>query len=149
VGHNNYTLLSDDIAVKEVVSSPVSVLSGLPDGGIHICISTISVELSKELESLHAGKRQVFVAAPIFGRPDAAKNRKIRIAAGGSEKGYQKVEKILNDSSQRVYYIGAPAYLANVVKLATNMMLAASLEAMAESFTLASAFGVDPELFTK
>jgi len=48
-----------------------------------------------------------------------------------------------------VYYIGAPAYLANVVKLATNMMLAASLEAMAESFTLASAFGVDPELFTK
>lgn|GEM_PF-6662319 len=93
MGHSNYTLLSDDIAVKEVVSSPVSVLSGLPDGGIHICISTISVELSKELESLHAGKRQVFVAAQYSGDLMPPKIEKFALRQADQRKDTKKLKR--------------------------------------------------------
>ena len=47
-------------------------------------MSTISVALSERLAAAHAKAGQGYVAAPVFGRPEAAAAAKLFIVAGGS-----------------------------------------------------------------
>jgi hypothetical protein len=44
-------------------------------GAIHLSMSTISTTASSELASEHARDGQGYVAAPVFGNPDAANRR--------------------------------------------------------------------------
>ena len=52
-------------------------LASLKKGAAHISSSTISVALSKRLTAAHAAAGQHYLAAPVFGRPDAAANGKL------------------------------------------------------------------------
>ena len=67
-----FTMLSNDDAVELVVFGENGILESLPTGAIHISSSTISVGLAERLATAHAGVRQGFVAAPVFGRPEIA-----------------------------------------------------------------------------
>jgi 3-hydroxyisobutyrate dehydrogenase-like beta-hydroxyacid dehydrogenase len=67
------TMLADNHAVEQVVFGDHGILEALAPGAIHLSMSTISFALSERLAAAHretAG--QEFVAAPVFGRPDAA-----------------------------------------------------------------------------
>ena len=66
------TMLSDDSAVEGVVFGDAGVISSLGKRGIHVSSSTISMKLSERLAAAHAAGGQRFVAAPVFGRPEAA-----------------------------------------------------------------------------
>ena len=77
------TMLSDDEAVESVVFGKAGVLASLPKGAAHISSSTISVAMSKRLAAAHAGLAQDYLAAPVFGRPDAAANGKLFVVVGG------------------------------------------------------------------
>jgi len=80
------TMLADDPAVEEVVLGADGVLAGLKRGSIHISMSTISVALAERLASEHQAAGQRFVAAPVFGRPEAAAASKLFIVAAGESK---------------------------------------------------------------
>src|SRR5690349_8048826 len=67
-----FTMLADDSATEAVVLGPGGILSALPAGAAHICCSTISVALSRRLATAHEEKQQDYIAAPVFGRPEAA-----------------------------------------------------------------------------
>ena len=66
------TMLSDDRAVEDSVLGPGRALESLPAGSVHAGMSTVSAALSRRLEAAHRDKQQYYVAAPVFGRPDAA-----------------------------------------------------------------------------
>ncbi|MGH9592144.1 MAG: NAD(P)-binding domain-containing protein, partial [Bryobacteraceae bacterium] len=78
------TMLADDSALESVVFGENGILKALPQGGIHISVSTISVALSKRLAAAHASAKQSYVAAPVFGRPEAAVERKLFVVAAGA-----------------------------------------------------------------
>src|SRR5882724_5224174 len=66
------TMLANDAAVENVIFSPGNAIAALPGGAVHISMSTISVGLSRRLAESHREKQQNYLAAPVFGRPDAA-----------------------------------------------------------------------------
>src|SRR6266404_6174121 len=66
------TMLADDAAVEGVVFGEDGVLKSLTRGGVHVSLSTISVALSDRLSAEHARAGQEYIAAPVFGRPEAA-----------------------------------------------------------------------------
>jgi len=66
------TMLADDHAVDQAVFAKDGILAALAPGAIHVSMSTISVALSERLDAAHREKRQGFVSAPVFGRPDAS-----------------------------------------------------------------------------
>ena len=76
-------MLADDNAVDSAVLSSGGVMDQLPKGAVHISMSTISVALSKKLAEEHRKRGHVYVAAPVFGRPEAAEAGKLFIAAAG------------------------------------------------------------------
>src|SRR5262245_61093028 len=77
------TMLADDRAVEDIIFEPGNAIRSLPGGAVHISLSTISVALSRRLAEAHSKKGQHYIAAPVFGRPDAAAAAKLFIVAAG------------------------------------------------------------------
>src|SRR5580704_15729066 len=80
------TMLPDDDAVREIVfgrDDLDGLAAGLMPGAIHLSMSTISTAAASLLAREHARFGQGYVAAPVFGNPDAAKARQLYIVAAG------------------------------------------------------------------
>src|SRR3954447_19339839 len=78
-----FTMLSDDAALESVVFGENGILQALPRNAVHISSSTISVALSQRLSEQHRAHGHHYVAAPVFGRPEAAEQAKLFVVAAG------------------------------------------------------------------
>ena len=146
------SMLADDAAVEALVTGEMLAERLAPDG-IHVSMSTVSPALTRKLAAYHAARGSVMVAAPVFGRPDAAKAKQLRICVSGPSDAKAQVQPILEAMGQGIFDFGEHPDAANVVKLAGNFMIAAALEAMGEALTMVRKNGVDPiatiEMLTK
>jgi len=137
------TMLADDGAVEAVTFGDKGVIACLGAGAIHISMSTISVGLSERLAAAHAKAGQRFVAAPVFGRPEAAAAGKLFIVAGGAADAVDACMPIFQALGQRTYRIGDKPQAANLVKLSGNFLIASVIEALGEAMALVGKAGVD------
>ncbi|MDB5130648.1 MAG: 6-phosphogluconate dehydrogenase [Mucilaginibacter sp.] len=137
------TMLADDDAVKEVVLGENGILKSLQRNSVHISMSTISPDTVAELAKKHDETGSRYVAAPVFGRPEAAAAKKIWICISGSQQAKDIAKPILECLGQGIHDFGEKANGANVVKIAGNFMIMASLEMMAEAYTMAEKNGLD------
>ena len=147
------TMLTNDAAVEEVATGENGFLEALGQGGVHVSMSTIAPDTARRLSVRHAALGTGYVAAPVFGKPDAAAAQKLWIATSGPEEEKTRIRPLLDAMGQGVYDFGDDAGAANVVKLTGNFLLGAAIEAMAEAFTLAQKSGIPRqavyELFTE
>jgi 3-hydroxyisobutyrate dehydrogenase-like beta-hydroxyacid dehydrogenase len=141
------TMLADDRALTEVFWDDAGVLANLSSGSAHISMSTISVELSKRLTRAHAERGQRFIAAPVFGRPEAAAAGKLFIVAGGPSETIAQCEPLFAAMGQRTFSIGSEPSAANLIKLSGNFLLASAIEALGEAIALVGKSGIDKETF--
>jgi len=137
------TMLADDRAVEQVVFGKGGILDTLPRGAIHLSMSTISYALDERLAAAHRDKGQDFVAAPVFGRPDAAAAGKLFIVAAGKPEAVTRCQTLLDALGQRTFIVSEAAATANLVKLSGNFLIAAVIEGLGEAVTLVSKAGVD------
>ncbi len=141
------TMLADDRAVEEVVFTQGKAIEALPAGAVHISMSTISVALSRRLEEAHREKKQHYVAATVFGRPDAAAAAKLFVVAAGETGQVEFCRPIFDAIGQKTFIAGDKAPVANVVKLAGNFLITTVIESLAEAFALIRKNGLDPNTF--
>jgi len=141
------TMLADDAAVEAVTFGDDGVIAGLSPAAVHVSSSTISIELSQRLATAHAAASQGYVAAPVFGRSDAAATKDLWVVAGGTRAALDRCAPILEAYSRGVTRIEESAPAANVVKLAGNFLTASILEAIGEAFALTRKAGVDMTAF--
>jgi 3-hydroxyisobutyrate dehydrogenase-like beta-hydroxyacid dehydrogenase len=136
------TMLADDAAVEDVVIEG-DVAARLSAGGIHVSMSTIAPATARKLARYHADRGSVYVAAPVFGRPDNAAQRQLVVCAAGPSEAKQQVRPLLDAIGRAVFDFGEEPSAANVVKLCGNFMIGAAIEAMGEALTMAEKSGVD------
>ena len=141
------TMLADDTAVADVAFADGGIIASLPKGAIHVSMSTISVVLAKRLADAHAGAGQRFVAAPVFGRPDAAEAAKLFIVAAGDPAAIEACKPLFDAIGQKAFPISAEPAAANLVKLSGNFLLAAAIEALGEAIALVGKAGIDRAAF--
>ena len=141
------TMVANDLALEEVVHGVGGFGEVLGEGGVHLSMSTVAPATARRLAAYHADRASIYVAAPVFGRPDAAAARKLWICVAGAAAARARVHPLLEALGQKVYDFGENPAAANVVKLAGNFLIVTALEAMAEAFTLAAKSGVDPARF--
>jgi 3-hydroxyisobutyrate dehydrogenase-like beta-hydroxyacid dehydrogenase len=141
------TMLADDHAVEEVMFAPGNVLESLRPEAVHVSMSTISVALSRRLTEAHREKRQHFVAAPVFGRPDAAAAAKLFIVAAGPAEQIEHCRPLFDAMGQKMFVMQEEPPTANVVKLAGNFLITAVIESLAEATALVRKFGLDGNTF--
>jgi 3-hydroxyisobutyrate dehydrogenase-like beta-hydroxyacid dehydrogenase len=146
------SMLPDDDAVREIVFGRRYIgldglAAGLMPGAIHLSMSTISTAAASLLATEHARKGQGYVAAPVFGNPDAAKARQLFIVAAGVPAHVERCQPILDILGQRTFVFGADPQDANLVKLLGNMMSATALQMLGEVVAVVRKRGLDPQPF--
>lgn len=146
------SMLPDDAAVREVVfgcndDNVGGLATGLVPGAIHLSMSTISTAASSLLASEHARHGQSYVAAPVFGNPDAAKSRQLFVVAAGASVDVERCLPIFNALGQRTFVVGANPQEANLFKLLGNMMSATALEVLGEVVAVIRKRELDPQPF--
>jgi 3-hydroxyisobutyrate dehydrogenase-like beta-hydroxyacid dehydrogenase len=141
------TMLADDEAVDSVVRSEGGIVDRLRPGALHVSCSTISVSLSQRLSEAHAKAGQRFVAAPVFGRPDAAAARRLFVVAAGEATAIGAATPLLEAIGQRTFIVSETPKAANLVKLSGNFLLASVIESLGEALALIEKGGVDPRRY--
>jgi 3-hydroxyisobutyrate dehydrogenase-like beta-hydroxyacid dehydrogenase len=142
-GEAVFTMLAHDDALSAVVQGDGGVLASLGKGAVHISASTISVAMSERLTGEHAAAGQCFVAAPVFGRPEAAAAAKLFVAAAGAPDAIETVTPLFDAIGQRTFVLGEEPKSANLVKLSGNFLIASVIESLGEAMALVEKGGVD------
>jgi len=137
------TMLSNDDAVESAVYGHGGVLESLPRNAIHVSCSTISSALSKRLADHHAGKEQRYVAAPVFGRPEAAASAKLFVVAAGSPGAIETMMPVFEVIGQRTFTVSEDPTAANIIKLSGNFLIASVIESLGEAMALVGKAGID------
>ncbi len=141
------TMLANDDAVKSLVLGKGGIIDNLPKGGIHISSSTISVALSEALTKAHAKAGQRFLAAPVFGRPDAAATGRLFVVAAGSADALAAATPLLDAIGQKTFVVSETPQAANLVKLSGNFLIAVVIESLGEAMALVGKGGVGPHQY--
>ena len=135
------TMVADDAALEPLATECRGVMG---PGAVHVSMSTVSPALVGRLAARHAEAGQGFVAAPVFGRPDAAAAGKLWIVAGGPAALLERCAPLFTALGQGTYRYPTAEQAAQV-KLAGNFLLGATIEALAEALALGERGGVDPK----
>ena len=146
------SMLPDDAAVSEIVfgrhqGGHDGLAMSLTPGAIHLSMSTISTGAAARLAGEHARYGQGYVAAPVFGNPDAARARQLFIVAAGAPADVEHCRPLLDILGQQTFVIGADPTHANLLKLLGNSLTATALEVLGETVALARKRGLDQKLF--
>lgn len=139
------TMLADDAAVEVVTFGQAGIAASLKPGAVHVSLSTISVALSERLTTEHARLGQEYVAAPVFGRPDAAEAARLAVVAAGKPDAVQRCKSLLEAMGPKLVVAGERPAIANVIKLIGNFLLGSVIESLSEAFALGRKSGVDEE----
>jgi 3-hydroxyisobutyrate dehydrogenase-like beta-hydroxyacid dehydrogenase len=141
------TMLADDRAVRDVALGKDGITSALARGATHISMSTVSIELARDLTEAHARAGQKVLAAPVFGRPEMAAEHKLFIVAAGEPDVIRACQPAFDAMGQKTFNVGSEPTSANLTKIAGNFMLAATIETLGEALALVGKGGIDPRVF--
>jgi 3-hydroxyisobutyrate dehydrogenase-like beta-hydroxyacid dehydrogenase len=137
------TMLANDAAVESVVLGCDGVIASLPAGALHVSSSTISVALSQRLSEEHAKSGQRFVAAPVFGRPEAAAAGQLFVIAAGEPAAVEAATPLFDAIGQKTFVVSDTPKAANLVKLSGNFLIAAVIESLGEALALVDKGGIE------
>ncbi|MGA2411605.1 MAG: NAD(P)-dependent oxidoreductase [Candidatus Binataceae bacterium] len=138
-----FTMLADDAAVTSVVHGDDGLAARLAPGGIHVSISTIAPATARELARYHAERGSIYLASPVFGRPENAARKQLVVCVAGPAAAKERVRPFQEAIGRAIFDFGDEPGAANIVKLAGNFMIGAAIEAMAEAFTMVEKSGAD------
>jgi 3-hydroxyisobutyrate dehydrogenase-like beta-hydroxyacid dehydrogenase len=139
------TMLANDDAVEAVTFGDDGIAASLQPGATHVSASTISVAFAQRLTAAHAEAGQGFVAAPVFGRPEAAAAAKLFVVAAGAPATVQAISPVFDAIGQRTFVVSEEPKAASLVKLSGNFLIGSVIESLGEAMALVSKAGVDKQ----
>jgi 3-hydroxyisobutyrate dehydrogenase-like beta-hydroxyacid dehydrogenase len=141
------TMLADDLAVEQTVFDENGILKALANDCVHVSHSTISTALARRLNSEHSARKQRYVSAPVFGRPEAAEAKKLVVVVAGAKEIIERCRALFDAVGRLTFTTGSEPWQANAVKLCGNFMIASMLEAFGEAFATLRKADVAPQVF--
>ena len=138
------SLPSNEVIREAVIGSEGLVTSGKVKTYINACTtgSNFAAEISEELIK----KGIATLEAPISGGPPGARDGTLSIMASGPSKVYEEVKPILESYGKKLVFCGEKPGLAQVLKLANNILFATSIFATTEAIAMGVKAGLDPSL---
>jgi 2-hydroxy-3-oxopropionate reductase len=137
------TMVPDTPDVEAVVFGPNGIAEGLSPGKILIDMSSISPMATKKFASRLAEKGCDWLDAPVSGGDVGARNATLSIMVGGGEKAFERVKPILELMGKNITLVGE-AGDGQTAKVANQIIVALTIEAVAEALLFASKAGADP-----
>jgi 3-hydroxyisobutyrate dehydrogenase-like beta-hydroxyacid dehydrogenase len=139
-----FTVVSDDAALNDITKGRNGLAQNLKAHGFHVSISTVLPATAKELAEVHKQFNNHYIAAPVMGRPEAARAGKLNFLVSGEKTAIEIIRPLLLQAGGAgIWEFGNEPSAANVAKLCTNFLIASAIESMAEGINLATKSGID------
>ena len=137
------TMLPDTPDVEKVLFGENGVVQGLSQRKIVVDMSSISPIETREFAVSINHLGCYYVDAPVSGGDMGAKQATLTIMVGTQEKIFEKVKPILELMGNRITLVGDNG-AGQICKIANQIIVALTIEAVGEALLLASKAGVNP-----
>jgi 2-hydroxy-3-oxopropionate reductase len=137
------TMLPDSPQVDAVVLGPDGVAEGIHENALYIDMSSIAPATSRKVADALAERGVDALDAPVSGGEPAAQAGNLSIMVGGSDQGVERAQPIFAVLGKSTTHIGG-AGAGQVTKAANQVVVALTIQAVAEALVLARKAGVDP-----
>jgi 2-hydroxy-3-oxopropionate reductase len=138
-------MVPDTPHVEAVLFAQDGVAAGLSKGQIVVDMSSISPlatkEFAKKVEALGAD----YLDAPVSGGEVGAKAASLTIMVGGPERAFNTMKPVFDKMGKNVTLVGANGD-GQTTKVANQIIVALTIEAVSEALLFASKAGADPAL---
>jgi 3-hydroxyisobutyrate dehydrogenase-like beta-hydroxyacid dehydrogenase len=138
------TMVSDPLALEEVLWGPGGAMQSLHRGCIYMDSSTISPALARKIAAACAERGARFLDAPVTGGDWGAKKGELLFMVGGDAATLKEAEPILSVMGKKWFHLG-PHGAGQTIKLAMNLILALQVDALAEALALVTRAGLQGE----
>jgi 2-hydroxy-3-oxopropionate reductase len=137
------TMVPDTPQVADVLFGERGVGEGLSKGKLVIDMSSISpIETQKFAERIGALGCE-YLDAPVSGGEIGAKAASLTIMVGGSEAAFQRAMPVFQKMGKNITLVG-PNGVGQTTKVANQIVVALTIEAVAEALVFATKAGADP-----
>lgn len=139
-----YACLPSPQVSREVALGDTGIGKNLPHLKVYIESSTIGTTCVKEIAQGLQAQGITLLDAPVSGGPRGARAGTLATMVAGDRAAYERSLHIFEAIAQKIFYVGEAPGLAQMTKLANNMISAAAMAATSEAVVLAVKAGVDP-----
>ena len=136
-------MVPDTPDVRSVLFDPEGIAEGLSPGKIVVDMSSISHIETKEFATEINKKGCDYLDAPVSGGEVGAKAASLTIMIGGPEKAFEKVKPIFELMGKNITLVGGNGD-GQTTKVANQIIVALTIEAVGEALLFASRAGADP-----
>lgn len=135
--------LPDSPDVEAALTGPEGVLSAARPGQVIVDMSTISPVVARSLAETAAAQGVTMLDAPVSGGQVGAQQGTLSIMVGGDADAFTQVRPVLEAMGKTILHIGSSG-AGQVTKACNQIVIAVTIEAVAEAMVLAAKAGVDP-----
>lgn len=136
-------MLPDTPDVEQVLFGADGVAEGLSPGATVIDMSSIAPLATKDFAARIAERGGAYLDAPVSGGEVGAKNAALSIMVGGEPEAFERARPLFEAMGKTVTHVG-PVGAGQVAKVANQIIVALTIEAVAEGLLFASKAGADP-----
>lgn len=137
------TMVPDTPQVEEVLFGEGGVAEGLTPGKLVIDMSSISPIATRDFAERIEALGCAYVDAPVSGGEVGAKAASLTIMAGGSEAAFERARPIFERLGKNITLVGGSG-VGQTTKIANQIVVALTIEAVAEALVFAAKAGADP-----
>ena len=137
------TMLPDTSDVELVLTGEGGVLDGISAGALVIDMSSIDPAPTRAMAEAFAKRDVAMIDAPVSGGERGAIDGTLSIMIGGEPDAVARAMPIFEVLGKTIVHVG-PSGAGQVTKACNQLVVAATIEAVAEALLLAERSGVDP-----
>jgi len=138
-----FIMVPDTPQVDEVLFGKDGVASSLTAGKIVVDMSSVSPVATKEFARRINALGCEYLDAPVSGGEVGAKAASLTIMVGGSEAAFAKVKPLFDKMGKNITLVGGNGD-GQITKVANQIIVALTIEAVGEALLLAAKAGADP-----
>ena len=137
-----FSSIPDDRALREVALGPQGVLANARPGAIFVETSTVSTEVSAEVDREAAQRGIAYLRVPISGNAASAQKGEVTAMVSGPEAAWHTVKPVVDSFSKAQVYLGSGEQ-ARYMKLVVNLLVVTTAQALAEALALGRKSGLE------
>jgi 2-hydroxy-3-oxopropionate reductase len=138
------TMVPDSPDVEGLALGDDGIYANARSGAIHLDMSSIRPDVSVRLAEAGRERGVRVLDAPVSGGEAGAKEATLSIMVGGEEADFKEAKPIMEAVGSTIVYVG-PAGSGQTVKAANQLIVAGTIELVAEAIVFLEAYGVDTE----
>ena len=143
VGDMSIVMVSDSPAVEAVIAGDGGLIESVKPGMLVLDMGTTDLEVTKRMAKAVVAKGGDYIDAPVSGGQVGAMDGSLTIMAGGSEAAFARARPVFETLGTHITHIGDIG-TGQIAKTVNQVIVAMTIDAVAEGLTLAKRSGVDP-----